>query len=105
MIIFLYTTNQHKKWDNFYFEHFPQNSKLTLDRPHRIRRAPVDQVTPRVRRAFVDLGTLLLRRPLSIFIIPPQGLPIPCEKVSDFKDQLCLNANITFNTYMAISMV
>ena len=54
MIIFLYTTNQHQKWDNFYFEHFPQNSKLTLDRPHRIRRAPVDQVTPRVRRAFVE---------------------------------------------------
>ena len=40
----------------FYFEHFPQNSKLTLDRPHRIRRAPVDQVTPRVRRAFVEVN-------------------------------------------------
>ena len=54
MIIFLYTTNQHQKWDNFYFEHFPQNSILTLDRPHRNRRAPVDQVTPRDRRAFVE---------------------------------------------------
>ena len=55
MIIFLYTTNQHQKWDNFYFEHFPQNSILTLDRPHRIRRAPVDQVTHRACRA-LDRG-------------------------------------------------
>ena len=53
--ILIYTTNQHKKCDNIYFEHFPQNSKLTLDRPHRIRRAPVDQVTHRVCRA-LDRG-------------------------------------------------
>ena len=26
----LYTTNQLQKWDNIFFEHFPQNSKLTL---------------------------------------------------------------------------
>ena len=38
-IIFLYTTNQHKKYDIFYVEHFFQNSKLTLDRPHRDYRA------------------------------------------------------------------
>ena len=59
LIIFLYTTNQHQKYDIFYVEHFFQNSKLTLDRPHRNRRAPVDQVTPRDRRAFVEkLATL-----------------------------------------------
>ena len=32
--ILLYKTNQHQKWNNFHFEHFPQNSKLTLDRAH-----------------------------------------------------------------------
>ena len=44
----------------FYIEHFPQNPKLTLDRPHRIRRTPVDQVTPRVRRAFVEYSSIYL---------------------------------------------
>ena len=58
-IIFLDITNQHQKYDIFYVEHFFQNSILTLDRPHRNRRAPVDQVTPRDRRAFVEkLATL-----------------------------------------------
>ena len=39
MIIFLYTTNQHQKYDIFHVEHFFQNSKLTLDRSHRDYRA------------------------------------------------------------------
>ena len=52
--MFSYTTNQHQKWDNIYFEHFTQNSKLTLDRPQHNRRTPVDQVTPIIRRAFVE---------------------------------------------------
>ena len=43
LIIFLYTTNQHQKYDIFYVEHFFQNSKLTLDRPHRDHRDLVDQ--------------------------------------------------------------
>ena len=43
LIIFLYTTNQHQKYDIFYVEHFFQNSKLTLDRAHRDYRALVQQ--------------------------------------------------------------
>ena len=39
LIIFLYTTNQHQKYDIFYVEHFFQNSKLTHDRAHRDYRA------------------------------------------------------------------
>ena len=34
-MIFLYTTNQHKKYDIFHVEYFSQNSKLILDRAHR----------------------------------------------------------------------
>ena len=40
------TANQHRKWVNFYFEHFPQKSKLTLGRARRACCAPGDQDWP-----------------------------------------------------------
>ena len=43
MVIFLYTTNQHQKYDIFHVEHFSQNSKLNLDRAHRDCRALVNK--------------------------------------------------------------
>ena len=64
MKISLHTTNQHKKWNHFHFEHFPQNSKLTLDRSHRDYRALVNKSAARFTfsdapRAQVNLSKLL----------------------------------------------
>ena len=57
LIIFLYTTNQHQKYDIFNVEHFFQNSKLTHDRAHRDHRALVDQ--ERGNRGESDQGLIL----------------------------------------------
>ena len=58
MIIFLYTTNQHKKYDIFHVEHFSQNSKLILDRADRDYRALVKQLTALSTIAAPSAGTL-----------------------------------------------
>ena len=57
--ISLYTTNQHKKWNNFYFEHFPQSSKLTLGRADHIKYAGMFLETSYIDRIYdVDINNL-----------------------------------------------